>query len=170
MLPHRSPEPEFEALLVQHGGIVRRIAASYARTAADRADLAQEIALALWRAAPRRDPQRPVATWMYRVALNVAISQARRSNVRARVEPFATAPDELADPRSERADASGEALLERVLAALAPLERALLVLHLEDCSQREIAEVLGLSESNVSTRLHRLRARLRARFPDAAKP
>lgn len=167
---HRSPEQEFETLLAEHSGLVRRIAASYARTAADRADLAQEIALALWRASPRRDPQRPVATWMYRIALNVAISQARRANVRARVEPLATGQDELADPHSERAEPDGEALLERVLAMLAPLERALLVLQLEDCSQREIAEILGLSETNVSTRLHRLRARLRARFPAALKP
>jgi RNA polymerase sigma factor (sigma-70 family) len=160
----------FEALMAEHRGIVKRIAASYARDGADRADLEQEIAVELWRSFARHDPTRSFTTWMYRVALNVAISQARRAGVRARVQPLDGAESEVVDPRSEDERDGGLQLLERVLAELDPLQRALLVLYLEDRPQREIAEILGLSESNVSTRIHRMKLRLRARFPDPHNP
>lgn len=152
--------------MAEHRGIVKRIAASYARGSADRADLEQEIAVELWRGFARHDPARPFTTWMYRVALNVAISQARRAGVRARVQPLSGPDTELVDPRSEDGRDDGLPLLERILAELDPLQRALLVLYLEERPQREIAEILGLSESNVSTRIHRMKVRLRARFPD----
>jgi RNA polymerase sigma-70 factor (ECF subfamily) len=67
----------FGALLQRHSGIVFKIAGSYARGSEDRADLAQEIAAQLWRAWPHYDPARSVTTWMYRIALNVAISSVR---------------------------------------------------------------------------------------------
>ena len=155
----------FEALLAEHGRIVLKIAASYARGQADRADLTQEIAVQLWRAFPRYDAERPFTTWMYRIALNVAISHARRAGARPELA-LEDAEHEPADPRAPDEPAEGLPLLERLLASLAPLERALVVLWLEERPHQEIAEILGLTESNVSTRLHRLKQRLRARFPD----
>lgn len=160
-----APDAErFQALLDEHGRIVLKIAASYAR-GSDRADLAQEIAVQLWRAFPRYDAARPFTTWMYRIALNVAISHARRGGRRAEVALADELP-EPADPRPAHEPEEGVPLLERILAELDPLNRALLVLYLEERPQQEIGEVLGLSVSNVSTRLHRLKLRLRARFPD----
>lgn len=160
-----APDAErFQALLEEHARIVLKVAASYAR-GPDRADLAQEIAVQLWRAFPRYDAARPFTTWMYRIALNVAISHARRGGRRPEVALADELP-EPADPRSAPEPEEGLPLLERLLAELDPLNRALLVLWLEERPHREIAEILGLSESNVSTRLHRLKQRLRARFPD----
>lgn len=70
-------EADFVARVERHAGIVRKIAMSYSRTPADRRDLEQEIVAQLWKAWPGYDGGRPFATWMYRVALNVAISIAR---------------------------------------------------------------------------------------------
>ena len=156
-------EADFEVRLRAHAGIVRKVAGSYAWNPHDRDDLMQDIVAALWQAWPRYDPARPFATWMYRVALNVAISQVR-GETRRRRHHVAYEPD-LHDAEAPAGDIEGDeqlALLQRAMQSLDPMHRALLMLHLDDCSHREIADVLGISESNVGTKLSRLKARLRA--------
>jgi RNA polymerase sigma-70 factor (ECF subfamily) len=150
---------EFLALLRRHAGIVRKVAASYTGSAADRRDLEQEIVLQLWRAWPRYQPERSFSTWMYRIALNVAISALRQARLRSTV-PLDEAPD-LADESAGPAQDENAQLLRRLIAALEPLDRALLLLHLEDHGYAEIAAILGLSETNIATRLSRLRQKLR---------
>src|SRR5436190_9273814 len=70
---------QFERLLEQHEGIIRKVAFGYARIEIDRRDLMQEIALQLWRAYPRYSPDRPFSTWIYAIALNVSISFLRKN-------------------------------------------------------------------------------------------
>ena len=153
---------QFGELLEQHRGIVLKVAGTYAWHPEDRADLAQEIAAQLWRAYPGYDPARSFSTWMYRIALNVAISFVRGDGRRQR---HAVPLDEgLHDLASEAPDHESEQhlrLLQRFIATLEPLNRALLLLYLEDRSHREIAEVLGISEGNVATKLNRLKQRIR---------
>jgi RNA polymerase sigma-70 factor (ECF subfamily) len=152
----------FAALVTRHAGIVRRIAATYCRSREDRADLAQEIIAELWRAFARYDAGRPFSTWMYRIALNVAISHVRdASRDRRCLVPF---EEELHDAPSTPVDHEARqhmALLQRAIDALDPMNRALLVLYLDEHSHREIAEILGISESNVGTRIARLKERIR---------
>ncbi|MEO5721749.1 MAG: sigma-70 family RNA polymerase sigma factor [Chthoniobacterales bacterium] len=153
----------FVDLLDQHAGIIRKVAAGYSSSAADRHDLMQEITLQLWRAYPRYSPERPFATWMYRIALNVAISFLRKNTRPGRQ----TVP--LEDVRTEiAAESSGDtetdervALLQKIIATLDPLNRALLLLFLDDHSYREIAAILSITETNVATKLNRLKQRLR---------
>ena len=153
----------FTRLIDQHAGIIRRVAFGYANNASDRRDLMQEISLQLWKAYPRYSPDRPFSTWMYRIALNVAISFLR-SNTRPLRQMLPLdeidlevlpGPDDgiEADPRV--------AELQRLISSLEPLNRALLLLYLDDHSYREIAAVLGISETNVATKLSRLKQRLR---------
>jgi len=150
----------FTRLLEQHGGFIRKVAFGYASTFADREDLSQEITLQLWRAFPRYSPDRPFSTWMYRIALNVAISFLRRhSRIVRQMVPFEECEIEVADeaaPKDERA-----ALLQQVIASLPPFDRAFLLLYLDDHSYREIAAILGLTETNVATKLNRLKQRVR---------
>jgi RNA polymerase sigma factor (sigma-70 family) len=152
---------EFGELLERHRGIVFKVANTYSRHPDDRADLAQEIAAQLWRAYPSYDSSRSFSTWMYRIALNVAISFVREHGQRRR---HAVAFDEsLHDAADESDEESNHAMrvLQRFIATLEPLNRALLVLYLEERSQREIADILGISETNVSTKINRLKQRLR---------
>ena len=157
-----TPALAFDELLLRHRGIVHKVAAGYARGAEDRADLAQEIAMQLWRAWPSYDPARSFSTWMYRIALNTAISFLRGQAQADRSVPLDDHADTLAgsaafDPEThERLR-----LLQRFMATLGPLDRALLLLYLEERSGREIAEVLGIGESNVTTRIGRIKQRLR---------
>lgn len=155
-------DADFEARLRQHAGIVRKVAGSYAWTPHDRDDLMQDIVAALWQAWPRYDASRPFATWMYRVALNVAISQVRGETRRRRHHVAYDA--DLHDAEAHASDAAETeqiALLQKAMQSLDAMNRALLMLHLDERSHREIAEVLGISESNVGTKLNRIKERLR---------
>lgn len=153
----------FDALLQRHRGIVHKVAGSYARGTEDRADLVQEIAVQLWRAWPGYDPSRCFSTWMYRIALNTAITFLRGEAQRRRhAVPLEEHVHDLADDHGFDPEAHERIrVLQRFMATLGPLDRALLLLYLEERSGREIAEVLGIGESNVSTRIGRLKQRLR---------
>lgn len=160
--PTAADAAEFDTRIAAHRGILLKVAASYARNADDRADLVQEISLQLWRAWPGYARDRPFSTWMYRVALNVAISQRRR----AAREPLHDGLDErhadlIGDPDVDAETRQRLALVQQAMRALAPLDRALLLLHLDGVGHRDSGEVLGLSESNVATRLGRIRQQLR---------
>ncbi len=151
----------FTNMLEQHAGIIRKVAFGYTHTFADREDLAQEITLQLWRAYPRYSLDRPFSTWMYRIALNVAISFLRRHSHPDR-QTVPLEENEIAAQNSGDAETDERvAILQKVIAALAPLDRGLMLLYLEDHSYRDIAAILGLSETNVATKLNRLKQRVR---------
>ena len=162
LVSHTVTQDRFLALLDQHRAIVHKVAASYARIPADREDLAQEIITQLWRSFPRYDDRFRYSTWMYRIALNVAISAHRSESVRGRhmVAGDETilqvpAPVVEADERLES--------LYRMMQELSEMDRALVILYLDGNRYDEIAEVMGISESNVGTRLNRIKTRLRDR-------
>jgi RNA polymerase sigma factor (sigma-70 family) len=156
-------EEIFLRLVDQHRGIIRKVGAGYTSSLADQHDLSQEIMLQLWKAYPRYSPERPFSTWMYRIALNVGISFLRRNTRPAR---RTVALDEIAHELPHESTGSPEldervALLQDIIATLDPLNRALLLLYLDDHSYRDIAAILGITETNVSTKLSRLKERLR---------
>ena len=154
----------FASVLQRHSGIVFKVANTYARLPEDRADLAQEIAAQLWRAWPKYDPARSASTWMYRVALNVAISHVREQSLRQRHDavPLDETLHDMADAAATDHETEDHLrLLQAFIARQPPLDRALLLLYLDERPQREIAEILGISEANVSTKIGRLKQRLR---------
>jgi len=153
----------FAVLLQRHRGLLAKVVGSYAWQAQDREDLGQEIAAQLWRAWPSYDATRPVTTWMYRIALNVAISWVRgRSRELGHRESWDAARHDIPDPQAHDPERDQQVeLLHRFIHALPPLERALMLLYLEERSHREIGEVLGISEANAATRISRLKQRIR---------
>ena len=151
----------FLDLLVEHQGILHKVCALYATDPADREDLRQEVVLALWRAWPAFRGEARVSTWMYRVALNVAMLRARRRGARREV----AIEDEPPAPAGRDEDADeGIRLLHACIRELLEVDRAIVLLHLEKHSYDEIAALTGLTRSNVSVRLVRLKARLRERL------
>jgi RNA polymerase sigma-70 factor (ECF subfamily) len=159
----------FHAELERHRGIVLKVAASYCRDPHDRADLAQEIAAQLWHAFPRYDGTRTFSTWMYRIALNVAISFRRSSGRRERhTVGWDDGAHDVAAAANDGAAGERIAALYRCIDRLDPLNRALLLLYLDERSQREIADILGLTETNVATKIGRLKLRLRADLSDTS--
>lgn len=165
----KADQQRFEALWHEHRGIVFKVAGVYARGAEERLDLAQEIGAQLWRSFASFDPRKAkFSTWLYRIALNVAISHLRReSGGDGRFEPLDeghldTIAGEPAAERDERIDA-----LHAFIGELDALNRALILLYLEDRSYAEIAEVLGISTTNVATKINRIKQTLRGRMTAA---
>jgi RNA polymerase sigma-70 factor (ECF subfamily) len=156
-------EADFVARIERHAGIVRKVALSYSRTPADRRDLEQEILAQLWKAWPGYDGRRPFATWMYRVTLNVAISIARSQRWHA-PEPAAADDGELGALEDTAEREHGVRELMAFIGGLDELNRALILLYLEGQSYAAIADILGISETNVATRINRAKQTLRDRM------
>jgi RNA polymerase sigma-70 factor (ECF subfamily) len=153
---------DFEQLIAAHRGILIKVAATYSQHADDRADLVQDIALQLWRAWPRYERDRPFSTWMYRVALNVAITRQRSERLRRDHESLDVEHEDVIGALDVDVEARDQLeLVQRAMQSLGQVDRALLLLQLEGFSQSETADVLGTSEGNVATRLNRIRNHLR---------
>lgn len=162
---HRAPLSEaderqraFVALVEAHAGTVVKIARVYAAAPGDQRDLEQEILLSAWQAYPSFRAEAAFNTWLYRLALNVALTYVRTQRRR----PSATDP--LEDHTVELPD--GDPLDPRVEALygcirrLDPVDRSLVTMHLDGYAHAEIAEALGASANAIGVRLHRLKARL----------
>ena len=153
-------EERFGALIEEHKKILYKICRSYCKNPGDRDDLAQEILFQLWRSFSGFDARVRFSTWMYRIALNVAISFYRRESVRARhVVPAGEGLLEAVD-ESPRENQEIQ-MLYQWIGELEPLNKALVILYLDGNSYREIADVLGISETNVATKIGRVKETLR---------
>jgi RNA polymerase sigma factor (sigma-70 family) len=153
-------------------GIIFKISRSFCRNRADQEDLQQEILFRLWKGLPRYDPAWSFTTWMYRVALNVAISWQRQAKRTADTVPFSETHGEAAGGGYPLGDVPSSAypledqhslmvLLQKHVAALKELEKALMLLYFEEKSYREIAEIMGITETNVATKVSRIKEKLK---------
>jgi RNA polymerase sigma factor (sigma-70 family) len=163
--PDPDREPQFISLLEAHRALLYKIARIYGHSAADRDDLAQEAIANLWRAFPRYDSQLRFSTWMYRVCLNVAISWQRheRTQTRHLVAVDEAVLENLRDLR-DPPESEDVTLLYTIIGKFDQLDKALLLLYLDGQSHQEISAVLGITTTNVATRIGRLKERLRAEF------
>lgn len=161
--PMSDRDEQFMALVRENADRLRRICRVYASGAAAEEDLYQDILLELWRSLPSFDGRSNWDTWLYRVGLNTALQERRTRETRRAVR--LDEDDPVRGPRPRRPDEKLEdrRRLDRLYGAidrLDEMDRALVVLYLEEQSYREMAEVLGISESYVGVRLHRIRKRL----------
>lgn len=161
-LPPADPE-HFLALLSSHQRPLFKVCWAYSRSSHDRDDLLQEIVVRLWGAFGKYDRARTFSTWMYRVALNTAIDfrrrQLRRGKESASLDDEGAAIAVAATDDFTKLEQAHE--LRELLEQQDDADRAILLLYLEGHSYREIGDVLGTSESNVGTRLNRLKKALR---------
>ncbi len=156
-------DAQFLGRLGEHRGILYKIANGYCRAPDDRGDLVQEMILQLWRAWPRYDERQRFSTWMYRVAMNVAISFYRHESRRQRdLVPLGELGFDVGDA-TVAASPDLRRLQEKV-AALDELDRALVLLYLDEQSSAEIADIMGLTATNVTTRLSRIKKRLQTEW------
>jgi len=150
----------FQQVYRDHAGLLMRIARGFADNPADWDDLGQEILVALWRALPHYRAEAKLSTYVYRVAHSTALNWKRsRQRYARKLDGYAfEMPDAAASPREqERLD-----WLYACIRGFPPADRTLLLLHLDRVGYAEIAEITGLSESNIGVRLHRLKQQLAA--------
>ena len=152
----------FESWIDAHKAILFKVARVYGATDSDREDLFQEIALQLWHSVEAWRGDCEATTWIYRVALNTALAWRRKERRhRQGRQDIEDATGLLVAPcgRDPRLD-----WIYQRIAALDELNRALALLMLDGCSYREMAQILGLSESNVGVKINRIKAVLAAQL------
>jgi RNA polymerase sigma factor (sigma-70 family) len=152
-------QPQFLALVNAHRAALDRICRAYTATPADREELFQDIVFQLWRSYPTFRGDATLVTWIYRVALNTAITAMRRRTRQPPQVPLESAVEPASRETGEKA--ARLTLLYRAIRQLDEVERALIMCYLDDLSYRRMAEVLGISESNVGAKLTRTKAKLR---------
>ena len=148
----------FTQLLEENRGIIHKISMMYTTTQADKEDMYQEICLQLWRSFRTYRSESKFSTWLYRVALNTAISSVRKER-----RQVMTVQLEQAEHFVARDSEKGETtrMLFRAVSRLNKVDRAIILLWLEEKESAEISEIMGISLSAVSVRLVRIRERLK---------
>ena len=154
---------EFLELLEKNKKLLLKIANVYGKNNEEIKDLVQEITLQLWKSFPDYNPEFAVSTWMYRIALNVSISFYRKEKSRKKLHQNYEQQthifyweEQILDERFKQ--------LYRLIEQLKAFEKALIVLYLEGKKNTEIAEILGISATNVSTILNRIKTKLSNNF------
>jgi RNA polymerase sigma factor (sigma-70 family) len=154
----------FQNIIEQHKGILYKVARAYCQNEEDRQDLFQEIMIQVWQSIHRYNNQFKISTWLYRISLNVAISFYRKSTKRANKYTMLNEQTAQIPIEDKTADEIHLNLLEQFISELKEIDKGLMILYLEDKSHAEIAEILGMSISNVGTKIGRIKNRLKTHF------
>ena len=149
----------FESTVADHDAMIRRICLGYAHTSQDLEDLYQDVLVNIWRGLPSFRSDSSMRTWVYRIALNTCVSTLR---IRTKQPPQTTLDEVIlvADQSQEKKEAVKE--LYECIATLGPIDKAIVMMWLDEYSYEEIAATIGLKRNNVATRLHRAKERLRS--------
>lgn len=140
--------------------LIFKIAAVYTNSAEDRDDLVQDILYQLWRSFNSFEQRSALSTWMYRVAMNTAIYHLKTSKKRIQPVPLDEHGRDVHDPGNRDAEEKWE-LLKKHIDGLNLLDKGIVILYLENKTHEEIANIIGLSVTNVGTKLSRIKERLK---------
>lgn len=153
-------EQQFIDMINAHRGLLYKVCNLYCDDAEDRKDLFQETVLQLWRSFKNfRNDAKP-STWMYRIALNTAISNFRKES--RKPERLTISAEELQIPDMEDTSGQNEKLtmLKQAIDSLSNIEKAIIMLYLEEKSYEEIADIVGITKTNVGAKLNRIKSKL----------
>jgi RNA polymerase sigma-70 factor (ECF subfamily) len=160
----KEQKQHFQNIIEQHKGILHKVARAYCPNEDDRQDLIQEMMIQVWLSIHRYNNQFKISTWFYRISLNVAISFYRKNTTRA--NKYTELTEQLIEtPVEDKSENERQLyLLDQFISELKEIDKALMILYLEDKSHTEIAEILGISVSNVGTKIGRIKNKLKTRF------
>lgn len=151
-------ETEFLGLIHENQKIIHKICKLYRDSREDQEDLFQEIVYQLWKSYPGFRRESKVSSWIYRIALNTAIATYRKSKIS--IDYYEEFPEHI-HPSNEKTISENEERLFWALRKLNDSEKAVISLYLEDFNYKEIAEITGISDSNVGVRLNRIKNKLK---------
>jgi len=167
MEPSPMSESEFDKLIHENQGIIWQICRTFCRNQEDRKDLFQDVVLKLWNGNSSFKNQSKVSTWIYRVGLNHAIDWSRKNKT-----PGVEMSESIINTKIQDATEPSQYDVEGLYLAinqLKPVERAMVLMHLEQESYKVIADVIGISTKNVSVRLVRIKEKLKKLYKQATQ-
>ena len=160
-------EKYFSELAEQNQGIIHKVCSMYCEKESDRQDLFQDILIQWWRAFPSFKGQSKFSTWAYRVAINqrekiTAISNYRKSKRRLDFQSLDTAALQIPDYKSQSAEYEERSrMLHLAIKQLSKIEKAIIMLYLEDHSYEEISKIIGITKTNVGVKINRIKTKLK---------
>ncbi|OYU54301.1 MAG: RNA polymerase subunit sigma-70 [Chitinophagaceae bacterium BSSC1] len=160
---------QFTNLIEANKGILYSVCNNYCKDPSKRDDLAQEILIQLWKSMGNWDAKFPFSTWMYRVALNVAISYYRKE--KNQLAPVSLDEQDIQvagdnDNWTEKEEKLHQ--LQLLISQLKSLDKALMLLYLDGKSYQEIGMILGITQTNVATKISRIKEHLKQSFSKIA--
>ena len=150
-------EKEFTELLYQNQGIVHKICSLYFNNRADKEDYKQELIIQLWKAFPSFNNQSKFSTWMYRVCLNAAIDLLRKEKTEPKLVEFNYQNINTLF-ESNLVISDNQEKLYQAISRLSDIDKAIITLYLDEFSYKEIAEIMGISESNTGVKINRIKS------------
>jgi len=156
-------EEQFTQVIKANEAIIFKISTVYTRTKEDQQDLYQDIIIQLWKAFSKFRNEAQISTWIYRISLNTAITRLRKQKKRGTQVPI----DQAVLQYTENTDPEFEArvkILYQYIETLNDLDKGIILLYLEDKSHDEIAEIIGISVTNVGTRISRIRQKMKTQI------
>lgn len=153
----------FTEVIKEHEGLIYKITSLYTDSSQDRNDLYQEVVYQLWKSFPSFNEKSKLSTWMYRVALNTAIYHLKKTRKRLDTIPIDLDTQRFAE-NGDPAEEERIRLLYEHVQMLDLLEKGIIILYLEGKSHEEIASVVGISTTNVGTRISRIKEKLKSRI------
>lgn len=152
----------FSQLIIKHSGIIKSLCAIYYHDFEDRKDTEQDIILQLWKSFESFRGESNVSTWIYRVSLNTILTKTRKESKLPNNESINVYHENSISATSQSDD--DLQLLKQIIELLNPLDKAIVILYLEGYKNKETADLLNISPSNISTRLNRIKAQLKSKF------
>ncbi len=157
-------EKEFLKSVNEHQGILFKICRMYCTDNDDVNDLFQDMLLQLWQAWPSFKGASKLTTWMYRICLNTAIARLRKSSRSPAVQALTEAQYGVPDAGPQRLDILFDSELQAAIGDLNRVDKALIMLYLDEKNYKEIAEIMGFTESNVGVKINRIKTKLKERM------
>ncbi|MBT8384395.1 MAG: RNA polymerase sigma factor [Bacteroidia bacterium] len=154
-------EQKFVADLEENQNIVHKVCKIYTNNQDAHNDLFQEISIQLWKAYPKFRGEAKFSTWMYRVALNTAITLYRKSKRSIQTQDFDSVLYKIESTQYDDTEEEQLKLLYKAVHHLSDIEKALVFLYLEDKNYKEISETMGISEVNARVKMNRVKNKLR---------
>lgn len=155
----------FLSIIQSNKGIIYKVTNMYCKNVEDRQDLSQEIIIQLWKSFDNYDDKFKHSTWIYRISLNVAISFYRKENSRRKIaNPLINGIIDFSDDIFNEDTEMDLKILQQLISQLKDLDKALMLLYLEEKSHKEIAQIIGISETNVATKINRIKNNFKENF------
>jgi len=154
-------EKEFLKIIRENQGIIHKVCSVYCNDEEDRNDLFQEILAQLWKSFPSFRNESKISTWMYRVALNTAITSYRKSKKQQGFARLTVANLQIAEEMQSQDISEDIMLLRKAVDRLTGIEKPIILLFLEDKSYEEIAEITGITQNYVRVKMNRIKKKLR---------
>lgn len=154
-------QQEFIEILRQNSGILHKVCRMYRNSDEDRQDMLQEIIAQLWKSFPTFRKEAKLSTWIYRIALNTAITDFRKQSRRVFTIPLAEQGIQFEQDNEDKLKAERLKQMYNAITYLTPIEKALVMLYIEEKSYEEMEDIMGMTQGNMRVKMNRIKEKLR---------